>query len=177
MLAQCRVAKMLSSGCLWFLPFHDMSQRNKKRVVWFFAIGIVVFLLLGWLGPLVPYKKSAIWICPVTCSTRIDTAWFGLYETEERHVSSLEEWLRAREPDFQPEWKHLATNTYYSFGARLYACSQAPEVYLLKPLMAPMVDHADDKRLGDWVVVLRVGSRQEQKRFVRQMAHEFFENL
>jgi hypothetical protein len=151
-----------------------MTARTKKRIVWSLSTALGVFVLLGILSPLIPYKKVENWICPISGSTKSRTTWFGYFSHEERTVSALEQWLKRRELSFEPQWQHTSTKTCYAL-ARAYACAGAPEIYQLTPFLDEVVKSLSDERIAGLVVVLRTGSRAEQRQVIQRIADEVFD--
>ena len=150
-----------------------MTAHAKKRIVWSISITVGVVLLLGIVGPLVPYKKVDVWVCPVSGSTKRQDTWFGYLRHDERTISALEQWLKPREPSFESQWRHISTTTYYLL-ARGYACGETPEVYQLRPILDGVVSRFSDERIAGLITVLRQGSRDEQRQAVRRISDDYF---
>jgi len=151
-----------------------MTARTKKRIVWSISIAVSAVMLLGLLGPLIPYKKADIWVCSISGSTKRQVTWFGYYSYDERTTSALEQWLKRREPSFEPQWQHTSTTTYYVL-ARGYACGRAPEVYQLRPILDGLVTKFSDERIADLITVLRQGSRDEQRQAIQRISDDYFD--
>ena len=151
-----------------------MMTRTKKRIVWIVSIAFGLVLLVGVVGPLIPYKRVANSVCPVSGSTRQEITWFGRFSHEERSVSALEQWLKRKEPSFQPQWRHTSTQTYYILGR---ACGTAgtPEIYQLRPILDGVVEEFSDERIAGLVAVLRQGSRDEQRQAIQKISDEYFD--
>src|SRR5262245_33325518 len=139
-----------------------MTARTKQRIVWTISIAVGAVLLLGIVGPLIPYKKVHNWVCPVSGSTKRQITWFGHFSRDERTVSALEQWLERREPSFEPSWQHTSTQTYYVLG-RACGTGGTPEIYHLRPILDGVVSKFSDERIAALVTVLRQGSRDEQR--------------
>jgi len=135
------------------------------------VIGLV--LLLGFIGPILPYKEVRYWTCPVSGSTRTEIIWFGHFSDETRTVTALGNWLKHKEPGFEPSWQPLSTTTYFVLG-RLYGDMAAPAIYELNPIIDCVVESLTDDQIAGLVAVLRHGSREEQRRVIRETADEFF---
>jgi hypothetical protein len=151
-----------------------MTARTKKRVIWSAAIALGAVVLLGVVGPLIPYKKVDSWVCRVCGSTKQQVTWFGYLSHDERTTSALEEWLERREPSFEPEWRHISTTTYYVL-AEGHACGETPEVYRLRPILDGVVSKFSDERLAGLVTVLRQGSRDEQRQAIQRISDDYFD--
>ncbi len=106
-------------------------------------------------------------------STRQQTTWFWRFSHEERTVSALEQWLKRREPSFQPQWRHTSTQTYYVLGR---ACGTAgtPEIYQLQPILDGVVEQFSEERIAGLVAILRQGSREEQRQAIQRISDDYF---
>lgn len=151
-----------------------MMTRTKKRIVWIVSIGVGLVLLVGVVGPLIPYKRVANSVCPVSGSTRQEITWFGRFSHEERTVSALEQWLKRREPSFQPQWRHISTQTYYVLG-RACGVAGTPEIYQLRPILDGVVEKFSDERIAGLVATLRQGSRDEQRQAIQRISDDYFD--
>jgi len=151
-----------------------MTAHTKKRIVWSISIAVGVVVLLGIIGPLIPYKKVDNWVCPVSGSTKRQVTWFGYFSHDERTTSALEQWLERSEPSFEPQWRHISTTTYYVL-ARGYACGETPEVYQLRPILDGVVAKFSDERIASLVTVLRQGSRDEQRSALQRISDDYFD--
>jgi hypothetical protein len=151
-----------------------MMTRTKKRIAWIVSIAFGLVLLVGIVGPLIPYKRVANSVCPVSGSTRQEITWFGRFSHEERTVSALEQWLKRREPSFQAQWRHTSTQTYYVLGR---ACGTAgqPEICRLKPILDGVVEKFSDERIAGLIAVLRQGSRDEQRQAIQRISDDYFD--
>ena len=154
----------------------NASSENglQMRIVWSFSIAVAAVLLLGIVGPFIQYKKSDFWVCPVSCSTKRHVTWFGCFSHDERTTSSLERWLKRREPSFEPPWRHTSTTTYYIL-ARSYACGETPAVYRLMPIINGIVSKFSDQRIASLVIVMRQGSLDEQRPAIEKISDDYFE--
>ena len=151
-----------------------MTARANKRIVWSISIAVGVVLLLGIVGPLMPYKKVENWVCPVSGSTKRQSTWFGCFSHDERTTSALEKWLRRGEPSFEPQWWHTSTTTCYVLGTG-YACGKTPEVYQLRPILDGVVSMFSDERIAGLVTVLRQGSRDERRQAIQRISDDYFD--
>ncbi len=100
--------------------------------------------------------------------------WFGVFKREERTTSALEEWLRRKEPGFQPSWQHISTQRYWLGG---WSCGTAgtPEVCALIPvLQCEGFKKLSDERIASLVEVLRHGSPEQQRQMISSIADEAF---
>jgi len=153
-----------------------MAARVKRKVLWDFAISIVLFLCVGVFAVLMPYKERSNYICPVTASTRTDITWFGLFTSHQRTVSFLEKWLKQREPSFQPNWQHMSTQTYYIGGG--FSCGYAgtPDAHQLTyTLKLSGVQKMSDGQIGNLIEALRHGSPDDRKRMIQSFSDEVME--
>jgi hypothetical protein len=148
-----------------------MKAETKRWIGWSLGTAVGLGLILSFVGPFIRYKEVDVWICPVSGSTRIDTVWLGLFKHEERTTSALEGWLKHREPAFVPNWQHTSTDNYFVLG-RSFACSTAPEIFTLTPLLNQVVEKLDDNEISDLVKVLRLGSADDQHRVVQKVAED-----
>jgi len=136
------------------------------------VMGLV--LLLGFAGPLIPYKKVANSVCPISGSTRTETKWFGYFNQEKRTATALETWLKKREPGFEPRWRHRSTQVYYVLG-RSCGTSGSPVICALEPILDRVVQNSSEAELTSLVAVLRSGTREEQWKMIQDMADKEFE--
>ncbi len=150
-----------------------MTARTQKQILWSISITVGAVLLLGVVAA-TPYKKVQIRVCPVSGSTKTRVTWFGYFSHDERTTSALEQWLKRREPFFEPQWRHLSTTRYYVLGCAR-ACSPAPEVYKLRPILDWLVTRFSDERIAELVTVLRQGSRDEQRQRIESIWDEYFD--
>jgi len=97
-----------------------------------------------------------------------------LFHHDERATSALEQWLKRREPSFEPQWQHTSTQTYYVLG-RACGTSGIPEVYQLRPILDGVVGKFSDERIADLVTILRQGSRDEQRQAIQRIADDYFD--
>lgn len=151
-----------------------MMARTKKKIVWIVSIAFGLVLLVAVVGPFIPYKRVANSVCPVSGSTRQEITWFGRFSREERTVSALEQWLRRREPSFQPQWLHTSTQTDYILG-RACGTAGAPEIYRLRPILDDVVGKFSEERIAGLVAVLRQGSRDEQRQAIQRISDDYFD--
>ena len=151
-----------------------MTTRTKKLMVWSVSIALGLVLLFAVVGPLIPYKKVDIWVCPVSGSMKRQVTWFGYLSHDECITSALEQWLERKEPSFEPQWLHTSTTTYYVLG-RGYACGDAPEIYQLRPILDGVVSKFSDERIASLVTVLRQGSRDEQRQAIQRISDDYFD--
>ena len=153
-----------------------MTARTKKRIVWTVLTALPSVLLLGFVGPpFIPYKRVDNWVCPVSGSMKTEITWFGCLSHQEQTVSALEQWLKRREPLFEPQWQFCNSRDYYVLAS---ACSTglSPEIYQLSPFLDHVVGELSDERLAGLVAVLRHGSRVEQEQMIRSISREAFDN-
>ena len=124
-----------------------MTAHTRKRIVWSVSIALGSVLVLGFVGPLIPCKRVKNWVCPVSGSTKRQITWFGYFSHDERNVSALEQWLKRREPSFEPQWQPLSTQTYYVSGQ---ACGTGgtPEIYQLRPILDRVVVKLSDEKIA-----------------------------
>jgi hypothetical protein len=153
-----------------------MMIRIKRRIIWIASVALGLVLLVGLVGPLIPYKRVANSVCPVSGSTRQEITWFGRFSHEERTVSALEQWLKHREPTFQPQWRHTSTQTYYVLG-RACGTAGAPEICQLRPILGDVVEEFSDERIAALVAVLRQGSRDEQREVIQRISDDYFSSF
>jgi hypothetical protein len=149
-----------------------MKASTKRRLIWGVSIVLGAYVLLGVVGPLIPYKQVDNWVCPLTGSTKIQVTWFGCFSHDERTTSALEQWLKRREPAFEPQWKHTSTTTHYVF-ARGHECGETPEIYQLVSILDDVVGQFDDERIAGLVSVLRHGSRDEQRQAIKMIWDDY----
>jgi hypothetical protein len=142
-------------------------------MLWISAIVAGLILLLGLVGPFIPYKEVRNSVCAICGSTRKETVWFGQFKQEEGSVSALETWLRRREPGFEPTWQHRSTQTYFVLG-RSCGTAGSPEICQLQAILDLVVEKFNDNRIAALVEVLRHGSREEQRRIIREISDEAF---
>lgn len=143
-----------------------MAAPAKKQILWSVSIAVGIFILLGIVGSIIPYRKVDTWVCPVTGSTRSQVKWFGNFTHGQRVTSPLERWLKVTEPSFEPQWWHLSTKTS-SFLARSYACGKAPEIYPLLPILDGVISELGDEKIAGLVTVQRRGNALPAARFSR----------
>ena len=64
--------------------------------------------------------------------------------------------------------------TYYVLGR---ACGTAgtPEIYHLRLILDDVIEKFSDERIAGLVVVLRQGSRDEQRRAIQSISHDLFD--
>jgi hypothetical protein len=149
-----------------------MVSRTKKRLFWTTGIIVGAVVLLLVLGPSILYKERSNWICTVSGSTRTDITWFGFFKHEERTSSALEDWLRRKEPGFQPSWRQISTQKYYLMGSSC-ATAGTPEVYSLTPvLQSEGFRKLSDERIASLVEVLRHGSAEQQRQMISNITDE-----
>jgi hypothetical protein len=146
---------------------------NMRTVIWIISIALGVVLLLVFVGPGVPYKRVKNSVCSISGSTRREVTWFGRFRHEERTVSALEQWLKRREPSFQPQWRYISTQTY-SILSRSCGVSDTPEVYQLRPILDDVVERFSEERIAGLVEVLRHGSRDEQTEVIQGISDDYF---
>lgn len=152
-----------------------MPSRVKKPILWSTSIAVGLVLLLMFVGPAIEYKQVDIWICPVTGSTKIQVTWFGHFSHDKRTTTALEQWLKRKEPSFEPQWQHTSTDTYYIFAAS-YLCGETPVISRLTPILDGVVSKFSDERIAGLVEVLRHGSRDEQIEAVQRISDEYAAN-
>ena len=158
---------------------HELCWKNgqmtwskwKKEWLWWLAGVIGLVGLVGGLGPLIPYKKVTYSVCPISGSMRTHVVWLGCFEGEERVMMPLEKWIKRREPDFEPEWRHLSTNVHFLLG-RSFGCSRAPAVHRLRPLQDLLIKNLTEEQLGGLIAVLRKGAEEDQKELVARISEE-----
>ena len=150
-----------------------MTTRTKKRIIWKGSIALGLVLLLGIAGPLIPYKRVANSVCPISGSTRREIIWFGRFSHEERTVSALEQWLNRKEPSFQPQWRSTSTQTYYLLG-RGCGTGGTPEIYQLRLILDGVVRKFSDERIAGLVAVLRHESRDDQRQAIQRISDDYF---
>jgi hypothetical protein len=151
-----------------------MTPRTRKRIIWSVSIAVGLVSLLAVAGPLIPYKRVDNWVCSISGSTRSEITWFGRFSHEERTTSALEQWLKRREPSFEPQWWSTSTQTYYIL-ARACATGGTPEIYQLRPVLDGIVGKLSDERIAGLVAVLRQGSREEQRQMIQSISDEYFD--
>ena len=149
----------------------NMRSETKRRIGWSLGIAAGLVVLLIFVGAAIPYKEVSWWVCPVSGSTRREITWFGHFAHEERTVSALERWLRRREPGFVPNWQLASTDGYFTVG-RSFACSTAPQISTLIPVLDRVVEKLDDNEISDLVRVLRYGSAYEQRKMIEKVADD-----
>lgn len=150
-----------------------MTSRTKRTLFWTIGIILITLSLLAFVGPLIPYKERSNWICTVTGSTRTDVTWFGLFRHQERTVSYLEQWLNQREPQFQPNWQHLSTQTCYIGGGFSCGTAGTPDVYRLTyTLKEDGIRKMSDGRIAALIEVLRHGSADTRKQMIESFSDE-----
>ena len=133
-------------------------------------------LLLGFVGPSIPYKKRSNYVCSITASTLTDVTWFGLFTSHQRTVSFLENWLKQREPSFQPNWQFMSSQIYYFWGGHSCGCSGTPDAYeLTYTLKLSGVEKMSDSQIADLVGTLRHGSAEARKQMIRSFSDEVLE--
>ena len=130
-------------------------------------------LLIGLAGPVIPCKRVANSVCPISGSTRREITWFGQFGHVEYTHSALERWLTRREPSFHPRWQPTSTQTYHVLG-RSCAVSGTPAIHSLRPILDKVVEKLGDGRIAGLVAVLRQGSREEQRKAVEELSDEYF---
>jgi hypothetical protein len=150
-----------------------MIARSKKRIVWSVSIALALAVTLAVAGPWIPYKRVRNWVCPISGASRHDITWFRYFRHQERIVSGLEQWLKDREPSFEPQWQPISTQTYYVLG-RACGTSGTPPIYQLRPILHDMVEKLSDERIAALVTVLRRGSRDGQRRMIQSISDEYF---
>lgn len=152
-----------------------MPTRVKKPILWTISIAAGIVLLLTIIGPAIEYKQVDIWVCSVTGSTKTHVTWFRHFSHDKRTTSALEQWLKRKEPSFEPQWQHTSTDIYYIFASS-YACGDKPVVYRLAPILDGVVSKFSDERITQLVAVLRHGSRDEQIEAVQRISDEYVAN-
>ena len=150
-----------------------MVMRTKKMIIGVVSMALGLMVLVGVVCPLIPCKRVVNLVCPVSGSSRQEITWFGGFSREERTVSALEQWLKRREPSFQPQWRHMSTQTYYILG-RACGTSGAPEIYALRSILDKVVAKFSDDRIAGLVAVLRQGSRDEQRQAIQRISDDYF---
>jgi|YelNatPaOPRAMG01_1025707.scaffolds.fasta_scaffold19451_3 hypothetical protein len=150
-----------------------MMLRTKRRIVWSVSVAAAAILFLAVVGRWIPCKRVDVWICPISGSIKTQVTWFGLVSRDERTASALEQWLKRKEPSFEPHWRHIATTIHYALG-RSHICRPAPEICQLRPILDQVVSNFSDERLADLVTVLRQGSRDEQRTAIQRIAQDYF---
>ena len=133
-----------------------------NKVKWMVAIGLWLFIAYAFVGPFVTYRTYDIRICPITGSTLTHRTFLGRAQPPERKVTALENWLRLREPEFEPQWQHLSRAEIRIAGGR-YACGRAPEIYGYRRSLENMLAHMMDEEIAEMVEILRHGSKEEQR--------------
>lgn len=151
-----------------------MTAHTKRRIVWSVSLVLGAAVLIGVVGPLIPYKKVDNWVCPVSGSTKRQVTWFGYFSYDEHTTSALEQWLERREPCFEPHWRQTSTTTYYIL-ARGYSCGETPEIYQLRPILDGVISKFSDERIAGLVIVLRQGSRDEQRQEIQRISDDYFD--
>jgi hypothetical protein len=86
-------------------------------------------------------------------------------------VTALERWLKRREPGFAPNWQHTSTDGYFVLG-RSFACSTAPKVTGLTPVLDLVVEKLDDNEISELVRILRYGSADEQRKMIDKVSDD-----
>lgn len=150
-----------------------MTLRKKRILFWALGIGLSVLSLLMFVGPSIPYKERSNWVCTVTASTRTDVTWFGLFRHQERTVSYLEQWLRRREPGFEPCWQYISTQAYYIGGGFSCGTAGTPDVYsLTSTLKEDGIQKMSDDQIAALVEILRHGTADARKRKIASFSDE-----
>jgi hypothetical protein len=151
----------------------DMTSHKKRTLFWIFGISMSVLMLLAFVGPPIPYKKRSNYICSVTASTRADVTWFGLFTSHERTVSFLENWLKQREPSFQPNWQFMSGQTYYVWGGHSCGYGGTPDVYeLTTTLKFNGTQKMSDSQIAALVETLRHDPAEARKQMIRSFSDE-----
>jgi hypothetical protein len=151
----------------------DMTSHKKRTLFWTFGMSLGVLSLLVFVGPSIPYKKRSNYVCSVTASTRTDVTWFGLFTSHQRTVSFLENWLKQREPSFQPNWQFMSGQTYFVWGGRSCGYGGTPDAYeLTYTLKLPGVQKMSDSQIAGLVETLRHGSAEARKQMIKSFSDE-----
>ena len=131
-------------------------------------------MLLGIFGPFITYKTVDYYICPISGSTKTQVTWFGRFTRDERTTSALEQWLKRREPSFEPQWQRRSRNTF-GVLSRGFACGNAPEIYQLTTILDGVVKKFSDERIANLVAVLRQGTPEEQRQEIERISDDYFD--
>ena len=154
------------------LPIQQMiSTVLKAKVAWWLTACLVLVGLVGWLGPLIPYKTVVHSVCPISGSMRTQVVWFGSLKREQRLTMPLENWIKNREPDFEPQWRHLSTNRHFLLG-RSFGCSTAPPILQLRSIQGLIIQNLTDEGITELIEVFRNGSSEQQKDLVARITDQ-----
>ena len=149
-----------------------MKQRTMNRIAWASVASIVGLVLVFVVAPLIPYMTSQQRMCAITGSSITTRTWFGIFQDHKTNTTSLEVWLRAREPAFERQWVPLSTGTYYLLGGYGCAYRSKPEIYSLSPYLDYVVRGHTDDQMAEFVRVLKGGTPDEQRLAVSAMSRE-----
>jgi hypothetical protein len=117
-------------------------------------------------------KKVSNWVCAISGSKKTERIWIGGRTETVIDRSPLEDWIRKREPDFQPKWQHRSTQTYTilarSCGVSGISCLSKSLFYLDRGI----IEELGEVRIAALVKVMREGTREDQEKLVQAIFRE-----
>jgi hypothetical protein len=146
----------------------------RRRWPWRILTALAVLALAVFWVPTVETRHIETSVDPVTGTMTWKTsALFGVGSGTRVNVSPLETRLRASGISWSPSQRYLH-NTSYSLLGKRYACSSAPPIYDIIPVLKEFAAASTDEELREFVRVMQSGTDDQQKAAVDAATEKAF---
>jgi hypothetical protein len=148
------------------IDYRVPSSRARAWLRWVVYLAMVV--AVGAVFVLLTCVTAGTWelgIDAVTGTTTTRTTWpLGISSGTVVDVSPLELQLKARRVTWTPDWRFMSENGRTILGSTTYrACSNAPTIDQIKPVLKEFAEGATDAELREFVRVMEQGTEAEQR--------------
>ncbi len=149
-----------------------MFRWSRQQFRWFVFSSFFVICLIGMSWPYLPYRVETIKMCPISGSVSRETVWFGVRRELIIESTPLAAWVRAREPDFVPEYTRWCVFKSLLFSVRR-SCFRSPPVALLEPIQEQLGSTIPDDTVAELLRVLRNEAPNTQMEVVDRLLKEY----
>ena len=149
-----------------------MFRWSQLQFRWFIFASFFMVCLIGMSWPHLPYRVETIKMCPISGSVSRETVWFGIRRELIIESTPLAEWVRAREPDFVPQYARWCVFRSLLFSVKR-SCFRSPPVALLDPIQAQLGSSIPDDQVRELIRVLRNEDANIQMKAVDNLLKEY----
>jgi hypothetical protein len=147
---------------------------NKRRFVFL----LVVLVSIPAASVFVTFRTEITWVDPLSGTIKQESVrWFGLSRTTVLKTTALEAWQRRRRPDYSPTWQFVHSTGYDVWGRPLlFACGDAPPLYLFHSVLDRFVEQATDDDLSHFNDLLNQGDVRQIEAALEKAVEQSFSN-
>jgi hypothetical protein len=159
---------------LSYQPRQRWSRRRIAGIIIAIVLVAIIFIPL----PNVTWKERMIRIDSVTGTMSTETCYFfSSISTRQVTPSPLERRLIQMNQPWTPNWTFLSHSGSDIFGSRWVACSLAPPILDLRPVLQPFADASTDDEIRAFIQVMQTGTETEQKAAVDAAATKALDHM